>query len=101
SPDPEHAFIIRWTVGVQPEACGSPGPGLLGPREAQGPEPDVVALARAVVDRLLEPNVLGAAEQIECAERGGRIGRVEREGPDHTPGAGAAAPVGLRPREGG
>src|SRR4051794_24110650 len=45
SPNPENVFIVRWTVRVQPEACSSPCPGFLGPHEAQGPEPDVMALA--------------------------------------------------------
>src|SRR5918993_111180 len=95
SPDPENAFVVWWTVGVQPEACRSPSPGVLGPHEAQGPEPDVMALARAVVDRPLKPDVLAASEQIEGAERGSWIGRVEHEGSDHAPGVGEAQPIRL------
>src|SRR5215207_8516830 len=49
SPDPENAFVVRWTVGIQPEACRSASPSVLGTHEAQGPEPDVMALARTVV----------------------------------------------------
>src|SRR4051812_36726328 len=89
-PNPENAFAVGWTIGIQPEARGSPGPGVLGTREAQGPEPYVMALPGTVADRLLKPDVLATSEQIERAERGRWIGRVEHEGSDHAPGTGQA-----------
>jgi len=56
--DPKNACIGRWTVGVQPEAgCAQRG---LGTREAQSPKSNVVTLARAVIDCLLETDVLAA-----------------------------------------
>jgi hypothetical protein len=63
-----------------------------------------MALARAVVDRLLETNVLASSEQVERAKWGRRIGRVEDERSHHAPRARYAQPIGLRPtggREGG
>jgi len=50
--DPESAGCVGRPVGVQPEARRS-NRGL-GARESQGPKAHVMALARAVVDRLLE-----------------------------------------------
>src|SRR3954451_21367832 len=55
-PDPKNPFVVRRTVGVQPEACGSPCPSILGPHEAHGPEPDVMPLPRTVADCLLKPD---------------------------------------------
>ena len=80
--DPETAGCV---VGVQPEAR-RPNRGL-GARESQGSKAHVMALARAVVDRLLETDILASSEQVECAERGRRVGRVEDESPNHAPGA--------------
>jgi hypothetical protein len=45
--------------------------------KAQRPETDVMAFARAVVDRLLETDVLPSSKEIEGAERSGGIRRVE------------------------
>ena len=53
--------------------------------QAQRPEADVVALARAHVDRFLEADILLAAEQVERTERRGRIRPVQYEGDGHPP----------------
>ena len=53
--------------------------------QAQRPEADVVALARAHVDRFLEADILLAAEQVERTERRGRIRPVQYEGDSHPP----------------
>src|SRR6185503_19518421 len=65
----------------------------------QGPESDVMALPRAVIDRLLEADVLAASEKIQRAERGRRIRRVEHECPDQAPRAGEPQRVRLGPAE--
>src|ERR1700716_1633895 len=83
--DPENAGTVGWAVGVQPEV-GRPQC-VLGTREAQCPKSYVVALAWAVINCLLETDVLAASEKIEGAERGGRIGGIEYERPDHGPRA--------------
>ena len=65
----------RRLVRIQPEArsCHI----VLGVGEAQRPETDVMALARAVVDGLLETYVLPPSKEIEGAEGSGGIRRVE------------------------
>ena len=68
--------------------------------ETQSPKANVVALSRAVIDCLLEADVLAAAVKIEGAERGGGIGRIQQERPDHAPRAGHVQPVGDRPAGG-
>src|SRR5262245_26285683 len=54
--DPESTDCVGRPVGVEPEAR-RPNRGL-GAREFQGPKAHVMALARAVLDRLLETNIL-------------------------------------------
>src|ERR1700722_1388895 len=49
---PERRFANGWTIGVQPEFRIVQW--LVAPLQAQGPEADVMALARAHVDGLLE-----------------------------------------------
>src|SRR5271154_5228886 len=71
--DPIDACGFRRPVGVEPEARGAQR--LVRARDAQCPEPDVMALARTVIDRLLEADVLAAPEQIEGTERSGRARR--------------------------
>jgi hypothetical protein len=83
--DPESAGCVGRPVGVQPEAR-RPNRGL-GARESQGSKTHVMALARAVVDRLQETDILVSSEQVGCAERCRRVGRVEDECPNHAPGA--------------
>src|SRR6476619_4491176 len=90
-PDPQNAVIVPWPVGGRPEVRGSPG--FLGPRLAQGPKSYVMALPRAVIDRLLETDVLATSEKIERAERGCRIWQVEYECLDHAPRAGHTQPI--------
>src|SRR5258708_33116251 len=81
--DPQDVGIARRTIGVEPKTgCSQCG---LGARRAQSPEPNVMAFARAIVDGLLKPNVLSAAEKIEGAERGGWIRRDQYESADHAP----------------
>jgi hypothetical protein len=100
--DPENVFIVRWPVGVQPEAGHSYC--CFDTRGALGPKSNMMALARAVINCLLETDVLATSEQIKGAKRGGRIGRVEYECSDHAPRACQTQPIGLRPagnRKGG
>jgi len=94
-PDPERGFANRWTIGVQPEFRIVQR--FVAPLQAQRPEADVMALARAHVDRLLEADVLSAPEQKERAERRGGVGPVEHEGHDHPPGAGQIERRRFRP----
>ena len=63
--NPVDACCVVRTVGIQPETR-FPHIGF-GISEAQGPEANVMALARAVVDRLLKTDVLTATEKIEGA----------------------------------
>src|SRR5258708_4480463 len=83
--DPKNALIVRRPVGVLPEPSGSPCVPSAG--HAQSPKPDVMALPRAIIDCLLEADVLAAPEKVEGAERGGRVWRVEYKGSDHAPRA--------------
>jgi len=55
--------------------------------QAQSPETDVVALARAIVDGLLETYVLPPTKEIERAERSGGIGRIQQKRSYHSPRA--------------
>ena len=98
STDPEHAFAVRRSVCVEPEARRL----YVRPVEvrAQRPEADVVPLARAVVDRLLETDVLAASEEEERAERGRGVGDVPDEGPRHAPGTLEAERIGPEPSRG-
>jgi hypothetical protein len=48
----------------------------------------------------LKADVLAASVEVEGAERGGRIGRVHDERPDHAPRARKAEPVGFHPAGG-
>src|SRR5262245_10459458 len=93
--DPVDAFCVGRTVPIEPEARFSQIG--LGIGEAQRPESNVMAPARAVIDRLLKTKVLTTPKKIEGTERGCRIGRVQYECPDHVPGACEAEPIGLRP----
>jgi hypothetical protein len=52
--------------------------------ETKGPETDVMALAGAIVDGLLESYVLPSSKEIEGAERCGGIGRVHQESAYHS-----------------
>ena len=70
--DPDRWLVVGRAVGVAPEAGGPDGG--FGALEAQRPKANVVALAWAIVDGLLEPDVLPASEEIEGAERRGRLG---------------------------
>ena len=64
--DPENALAIWRPVGVEPEAgCVYRFPCAL---EGQCPKSNVMALARAVIDRLLEADVLATSKKIERAE---------------------------------
>ena len=65
--------------------------------KGQRPKSDVMALAWAVIDRLLEADVLAQSEQIERAEGRGRMGRIADERRDHAPRACQPQPVSLRP----
>lgn len=97
--EPDDALALVRPVFVEPEARVRDVDLRL--RQALRPEAHVMALARTVADRLLEADVLAAAEEIERAEGRGRIGRVEHEGPDHAPCAFGAERVGARPAGGG
>ena len=68
-----------------------------GTGQSERPEADVMALARTVVDGLLEAHILGPPEQVEGAEWSGRIGCVEDERLRHSPGARQPQPIGCRP----
>ena len=92
-PDPKNALNLRWPVGVQPETRGSPC--ILGTRQAQRPKSYVMALPRTVIDSLLKTDVLAAPEEIERAERGGGIWRVEYEGSNHAPRACQTQSIGF------
>src|SRR5262245_64045597 len=70
--DPENAGVVSRAVGVEPETGRSHR--VLGACEAHRPKPDMMALARAVIDCLLEADVLAAPEKIKSTERGGRYG---------------------------
>ena len=65
--------------------------------EAQCPEANMVALARTVVDGLLETYVLSSSEEIERAERGRRIRSVEQKRSYHSPRACNPQTIGCRP----
>jgi hypothetical protein len=43
----------------------------------------MMALSRTVIDGFLETEIPAAPEEIERAERGGRVWRIEHESPDH------------------
>src|SRR6202034_4521639 len=62
-PHPERGLGDSRTIGVQPELRIVQR--FVAPLEAQRPEADVVALSRALVDRLLKADVLRAPEQEE------------------------------------
>ena len=91
----QSGFANRWTIGVQPEFRIVQR--FVAPLQAQRPEADVMAFARAHVDRLLEADVLSAPKQKERAERRGGVGPVEHEGHDHPPGAGQIERRRFRP----
>jgi hypothetical protein len=75
---------LRWrTVGVQPELRRRQFVFAL--LQIGRPEAHMMALARAVVDRLLEADVLAAPEEVERAERRGGVGLVENECLAHPP----------------
>lgn len=93
--DPERGAINGRTVGVEPEVRIVQR--LFVPLQAQRPEADVMAFARAHVDRLLEADILSAPEQKERAERRGGVGPVEHERYGHAPGAGQIERRGFRP----
>jgi hypothetical protein len=98
SSHPEHPLVIGWTSRGQPELwCIQRS---LRAREGHAPEPDVVALARTVVDSLLEPDVLSSPEEIERAEWGRGVGPAEDEGEHHPRRTGEVELVGLRPASG-
>jgi hypothetical protein len=66
--------VVRWTVGVKPESRRSPC--RVGEPGIQSPESNVMALPWAVINCLLETDVLATPEKIKGAERGGRICRI-------------------------
>src|SRR5207344_2347509 len=96
--DPVNMRIVRRSIGVQPKFGRSPCG--LDERRVQGPESNVMALPWAVINCLLEADILAASEKVKRAERGGRVGRVKYECPDHAPRACQPQPVGLRPAGG-
>ncbi|SIT53332.1 hypothetical protein BQ8794_110138 [Mesorhizobium prunaredense] len=65
--------------------------------EAESPKTDVMALARAVIDGLLEPNVLRSPKEIQSAERRGGIGRVQQKRSYHPPRTCHSQTVGRGP----
>ena len=95
APTQSAGLVNGRTVGVEPEVRIVQG--LVVPLQAQRPEADVMALARAHVDRLLEADVLAAPEQKERAERRGGVGPVEHERYGHAPGAGQIERLRFRP----
>ena len=60
-----------------------------------------MALPWAVINRLLESDVLAACEKVEGAKRGGAIGGIEDECAGHAPRACQTQPVRLGPARGG
>lgn len=61
------------------------------------PEADVMSFPRAAANPFLEADVLPAAEQIERAERGGRIGMIENEVDRHSCGRAKRQPIRIMP----
>ena len=93
--DPENTFTIRRPIGVEPETGRAEC--FLCARDAQCLESNVMTFARAVIDGLLEADVLAASKKIEGAERSSRIRIVEYECSDHAPGASQIQSVSDRP----
>jgi hypothetical protein len=93
SSDPANVGIMRWPIGVKPEfgrtPCG------LDERCIQSPKSNVMARPWAIINCLLEADVLAPAEKIKRTERGGRIRRVEYECSDHMPRASQSQSVSL------
>src|SRR5690242_12702276 len=93
---------VRRTVGVQPKTGLSQIALFIG--GSQTPESNVMAFARAVIDRFLETDVLTTAEKKKRAERGCWIRRVQYIRANHPQRACNAETIRLRPsaeREGG
>src|SRR5439155_4941072 len=83
--------------GRSADTQGQPAVG----REIRAPEADVVALACARADLLLEGEILVAAEQEERAHRRIRIGTVEDDAPGDAEAAAQRDRVGWAPAGGG
>src|SRR5262245_59635125 len=91
SSDPANVGIVRWPIGIKPEFGRSPCG--LDQRCIQSPKENVMTLPWAVINCLLEADVLTTTEKIKRAERGGGIGGVEYECPSHMPRAFQSQPV--------
>src|SRR5438128_2177869 len=81
--EPKNADIIGGAVGVEPESGRTHR--VLGARKGHRPKPDMMALARAVADCLLEADVLATPEKIKGTERRRRIWRFECKCAGHAP----------------
>ena len=79
--DPQRPFVVGRATRIKPERRRVDG--LLDTFEGQSPEANVVPLARAIANRLLEADVLAAAKEVERAEGSHRVRLISagRRGP--------------------